>query len=150
MTKEQEEIINRLSKITNRQILYGNKCGITIERFRELQEDIETVLNMLKEKDKEIEKYKNLLASNLAKKLNDSIKAKEKSNTDLEFLNLGWKTELEKKDKMIDLMAEQLIGLPVNKIKQDFEKPNFKAEITIFTDKEAIEQYFERKATNGG
>lgn len=55
MTKEQEEIINRLSKITNRQILYGNKCGITIEGFRELQEDIETVLNMLKEKDAEIE-----------------------------------------------------------------------------------------------
>lgn len=50
MTKEQEEIINRLSKITNRQILYGNKCGITIEGFRELQEDIDTVLNMIKEK----------------------------------------------------------------------------------------------------
>lgn len=34
MTKEQEEIINRLSKITNRQILYGNKCGITIEGLK--------------------------------------------------------------------------------------------------------------------
>lgn len=51
---------------------------------------------------------------------------------------------------MIDLMAEQLIGLLVNKIKQDFEKPNFKAEITIFTDKEDIKQYFERKAINDG
>ena len=56
MTKEQEEIINRLSKITNRQILYGNKCGITIEGFRELQEDIDTVLNRIKEKNAEIEK----------------------------------------------------------------------------------------------
>lgn len=56
MTKEQEEVINKLRKITNRQILYGNKFGITIEGFKELQEDLETVLNMLKEKDAEIEK----------------------------------------------------------------------------------------------
>ena len=108
MTKEQEETISRLRKITNRQILYGNKFGITIEGFKELQEVLETALNMLKEKDSEIEKYKNLLASNLARNLNDSIKAKEKANTDLKFLDLGWKTELEKKDKMIDLMAEEL------------------------------------------
>lgn len=178
MTKEQEEAISRLRKITNRQILYGNKFGITIEGFKELQEDLETVLNMLKEKEAEIEKYKKLLVDNLAKELNNSIKAKEKANTDLEDLNIGWQLELEKKDKMIDLrnkeliikedelkfsdeeriklnkmidlMAEQLIGLPVNKIKQDFEKPNFKAEITIFTDKEDIKQHFERKATNDG
>lgn len=50
MAKEQEEIINRLSKITNRQILYGNKYGIVIEEFKKLQEDLETVLNMIKEK----------------------------------------------------------------------------------------------------
>lgn len=62
MIKEQEEAINRLRKITNRQILYGNKCGIVIEEFKKLQEDLETVLNMLKEKDTEIEKYKKLLA----------------------------------------------------------------------------------------
>ena len=52
----QEEVINKLRKITNRQILYGNKFGITIEGFRELQEDIDTVLNMIKEKNAEIEK----------------------------------------------------------------------------------------------
>lgn len=56
MAKEQEEAISRLRKITNRQILYGNKCGITIEGFRELQEDIDTVLNMIKEENAEIEK----------------------------------------------------------------------------------------------
>lgn len=61
MTKEQEEVIDRLRKITNRQILYGNKFGITIEGFRELQEDIEIVLNMLKEKELEIEKYKKII-----------------------------------------------------------------------------------------
>lgn len=108
MTKEQEEAISRLRKIKNRQILYGNKFGITIEGFKELQEDLETVLNMIKEKNAEIEKYKKLLADNLAKNLNDSIKAKEKADTDLDDLDKGWKVELEKKDKMIDLMAEEL------------------------------------------
>ena len=52
---------------------------------------------------------------------------------------------LELLERYKEFLAEQLIGLPVNKIKQDFEKPNFKAEITIFTDKDAIKQYFERK-----
>lgn len=129
MTKEQEEAISRLRKITNRQILYGNKFGITIEGFKELQEDLETVLNMLKEnsaellqkntelaeKTAEIEKYKMLLANNFAKNLNDSIKVKNKADTDLEDLNIGWKLELEKKDKelekkdkMIDLMLDDL------------------------------------------
>ena len=99
MAKEQEEAISRLRKITNRQILYGNKLGITIEGFKELQEDLETVLNMLKEKDAEIEKYKKLLADNLARNLNDSIKAKEKADTDIDDLNKGWQVELEKNNR---------------------------------------------------
>ena len=156
MTKEQEEAIERCNKLIETE--HSNWIGITNQKA------IETVLNMLKEnsaeihqkntelaeKNAEIEKYKKLLADNLARELNNSIKAKEKADTDLDDLDKGWKVELEKKDKMIDLMAEQLIGLPVNKIKQDFEKPNFKAEITIFTDKEDIKQHFERKATNDG
>lgn len=103
MTKEQEEAIKECEALKKCLIIYSEDLD-NVKSGKAL----ETVLNMLKEKD----------------------------------------TEIEKKDKMIDLMAEQLIGLPVNKIKQDFEKPNFKAEITIFTDKEDIKQYFERKATN--
>ena len=106
MTKEQEEAISRLRKITNRQILYGNKFGITIEGFKELQEDLETVLNMQKEKDAEIEKYKKLLADNLAKNLNDSIKAKHKADTDLEDLNEGWKLELKKKEEELEMYKD--------------------------------------------
>ena len=160
MTKEQEEIINRLSKITNRQILYGNKCGITIEGFRELQEDIDTVLNMLKEnsaeiqqkntelaeKNAEIEKYKKLLADNLARNLNDSIKAKEKADTDLDDLDKGWKVELEKKDKMIDLMAEYISDLDIDedicKKQSDNNCDDINREVEC---KECIKQYFERK-----
>lgn len=160
MTKEQEEVINKLRKITNRQILYGNKFGITIEGFRELQEDIETVLNMLKEnsaeihqkntelaeKNAEIEKYKKLLADNLARNLNDSIKAKEKADTDLDDLDKGWKVELEKKDKMIDLMAEYISDLDIDedicKKQSDNNCDDINREVEC---KERIKQYFERK-----
>lgn len=134
MTKEQEEKIEKLRKITNKKILYGNKFGITIEGFRELQEDIETVLNMLKEKDAEIEKYKKLLADNLARELNNSIKAKEKADTDLDDLDKGWKVELEKKDKMIDLILD--------KFKEGTEY--YYSEFDYMT-KEDLKQYFERK-----
>ena len=51
-------------------------------------------------------------------------------------------TEIEKKDKIIDLMAEQLAGLTI----WDTEKE----EPLILTDKEEVKQYFERKATNNG
>lgn len=180
MTKEQEEAISRLRKITNRQILYGNKFGITIEGFRELQEDIETVLNMLKEnsaeihqkntelaeKNAEIEKYKKLLADNLARELNNSIKAKEKADTDLDDLNKGWQVELEKykqlynkalddavitahdnmkKDKMIDLMAEEMkkrATCPLDDYNYDLDCENKCNNNT----KECWKQYFERKA----
>lgn len=108
MTKEQEEVINRLRKITNRQILYGNKFGITIEGFRELQEDIETVLNMLKEKD----------------------------------------AEIEKKDKMIDLMAEEMkkrATCPLDDYNYDLDCENKCNNNT----KECWKQYFERKVEDG-
>ena len=97
MTKEQEAIEN-LENLS--------EYGLCYTINEKIQEDIETVLNMLKEKEAEIEKYKKLLADNLARNLNDSIKAKHKADTDLEYLNIGWQLELEKKDKMIDLIID--------------------------------------------
>ena len=69
------------------------------------KEYIETVLNMLKEKDAEIEKLKQALARNIAKNFTSIMKESAKSKEDLEMLNAGWQIELEKKDKIIDLMA---------------------------------------------
>lgn len=170
MIKEQEEAINRLRKITNRQILYGNKCGIVIEEFKKLQEDIETVLNMLKEnsaeiqqknielaeKNAEIEKYKKLLADNLAKKLNDSIKAKEKADTDLDDLDKGWKVELEKKDKMIDLLLDFIYKMSIIRpgtIMYDLKGDGFDTNKCGYCKdkscKDCIKQYFERKLEYG-
>lgn len=107
MTKEQEEAIKFLELHTNfmGKLDKGRCIRIPEENFTKTKQSIETVLNMLKEKDKEIEK----------------------------------------KDKIIDLMAEQLIRVPINKSKRNFEEPNFEEEIIIFADKEYIKQYFERK-----
>ena len=89
MTKE-EEAINNLNNLKNKTILYGGAIGIKIKGFKKLQEDIEIVLNMLKEKD-----------------------------------------------KIIDLMAEQLAGLTI--------WDNDKEEPLILADKEDVIKYFERK-----
>ena len=139
MTKEQEEVINKLRKITNRQILYGNKFGITIEGFRELQEDLETVLNMLKEKDREIEELKQALSRNITNNFISSMKESAKSKEDLEMLDKGWQIVLERKENQIDLMSEQLAGLTIWN--------NEKEEPVILGDKEEVKKYYERKAT---
>ena len=50
-------------------------------------------------------------------------------------------SELEKKDKIIDLMAEQLAGLAIFDIEKD--------EPLILGDKEEIKQYFKEKVEDG-
>ena len=146
MTKEQEEAIKYFEdKIKDVKPEYietyvdGKKYRIEVipvkMRFdKEEAEKMKIILNMLKEKDAEIEKYKKLLADNLAKELNNSIKAKEKADTDLDDLDKGWKVELEKKDKMIDLILD--------KFKEGTEY--YYSEFDYMT-KEDLKQYFERK-----
>lgn len=147
--KEQEEAIKFLELHTNfmGKLDKGRCIRIPEENFTKTKESIKTVLNMLKEKEAEIEKYKKLLADNLARNLNDSIKAKEKADTDLDDLNKGWQLELEKKDKMIDLMAEYISDLDIDedicKKQSDNNCDDINREVEC---KECIKQYFERKA----
>lgn len=128
MTKEQEKIEKAISNVLRGNDIESASCiveKVVLDNYRLVTGRINVfkiatrqlldyakenvkLKEQLKEKDTEIEKYKNLLASNLAKNLNDSLKAKDKADTDLEDLNIGWQLELEKKDKMIDLMAEEL------------------------------------------
>ena len=61
MTKEQEEAIDRLNRFKTIEVLYSNTFTMHIEQLKTVQEDIETVLNMLKEKDKKIEKVLELI-----------------------------------------------------------------------------------------
>lgn len=150
MTDEQEEAIKILeaqasTKVEENHYLIFHK------------EATVTALNMLKEKDKEIEKLKKALARNVANNFTTSMKETEKSKEDLEMLNKGWQIELEKKDKIIDLILDK-VNLNYAKI---FDNSEAKEIIEIYEKikntnnlsglelrKSCIKQYFKQKATN--
>ena len=128
MTKEQEEAIEILNKFKNNEMQRdkleisrdgGWKIG-DIYKLLELNPAIETVLSMLKEKDKEIETLK-----------------RDFKIVDQECSRLERKEA--KQDKIIDLMAERIEWLcKRNGILLDREhNKNFT--------QEDIKQYFERK-----
>lgn len=148
MTKEQEaiekckEIIQqnkeivkqaRLSKDTNAIELTANCNKESIA--------IETVLNMLKEKGTEINKYKR--------------KNKELS---IQLLKIykeqdNYNARIEKKDKMIDLLIDYIDTLSEYYTRAEGKNNEFCDEKCI--DKnidcyDCIKQYFERKVENGG
>ena len=103
-----EYSINLANKTKNELILF----------IKELQD-------ILKEKDSEIERLEQTLAKNIARNVTDSMKESAKSKEDLEMLNKGWQIELEKKDKIIDLLAKafkQDDVRTVEEIKQYFEE----------------------------
>ena len=115
MTKKQEESIEYLNESI---LIYKN----TIPK---ISQAIETVLNMIKEKDSEIERLEQTLAKNIAKNFTSSMKESEKSKEDLEMLNRGWQIELKRKDKIIDLIArafKQDDVRSVEEIKKYFER----------------------------
>lgn len=152
MTKEQEAIERCKSIVrVNKDFLKGNKQTINQKEI----DCIETVLNMLKqnsaeiqqknteiaEKSAEIEELKQVLARNIAKNFTSSMKESAKSKEDLEMLNKGWQIELEKKEKITDLMAEE-----IEKGEIEFtEYCNFKI-VCDRNCKGCIKQYFERKS----
>ena len=134
MTKEQaiEKIkwsihINKLTKDIN-----GSNTSINVEV-------LETVLSMLEEKDKEIDKL-NKHNDDLLRKLRNRVKQVKKlqkySLYKKEFSRLN--KQLQNKDKIIDLMSEQLVGLAIFNIDKD--------ETLILSDKEEVKQYYENKA----
>ena len=119
MTKEQA--IERLK----RKILLGKSeknIGIPV-----YISELETVLSMLEEKDKQIDKLNknnDELLRNLRNRVKEDKKLEKYSLYKEEFSRLN--KQLQNKDKIIDLMAEQLTT-PVH-------------------DKEYVKQYFENKA----
>ena len=138
MTKKQEEIkrIDRLkSLIKELKIDTVIAFRISADSREALADDIETVLNMLKEKDKEIEFQKDInnREKNRHKKTEKSLKG-----------------QISKKDKIIDLMAKSIelqqyanidttnLDLICNKL-----KCNKKCKLVK---EECIKQYFERKS----
>lgn len=56
MTKEQEETIDRLNSFKTIKILYGNTFAIHLEQLEQLQKDMATVLDLVKQQQEESEK----------------------------------------------------------------------------------------------
>lgn len=140
MTKEEEEAINSLERLID---IRRNKAGqIKYDNCICSTTDLETVLNMLKEKDVEINKYKR--------------KNKELSNQLLKIYKEqdNYNARIEKKDKIIELMTLLMSNL-------DIDEEICKHQVRAFCDNKpegvtldvcakCIKQYFERKVENGG
>lgn len=136
MTKEQEETINRLEKLIN---IRKNKAGqIKYDNCICSTTDIETVLNLLKEKGTEINKYKR--------------KNKELSNQLLKIYKEqdNYNARIEKKDKVIDLMAKYIADIDNEDICFEIENKHCDKNMDYGECEDCIKQYFERKVENGG
>lgn len=127
MTKE--EAIKKLNKFKNIEILYTNQYTILKSDLGEIQEAVETVLNLMRSIDKQKTAYEKALA--------EYMKWQEQ--------------ELGQKDKIIDLMAETINNHDIDKdiCKQMGQKANCNEFEDKEKCKECIKQYFENKA-NGG
>ncbi len=82
MAKKQESI-ERLNRFKTIKVLYTKTFAMTTEQLKIIQEDIETVLSMLKEKDKEIEKKDKMIDLML-----ESIELQQYANIDTTDLDL--------------------------------------------------------------
>lgn len=116
MTKEQEKAIGIISKYLN----FNEICGT-----RNFKEAIETVLSMLKEKDKEIEKLE---------KENDLAKEQLKKQCEIADERNNLLVKVNRLESQIDLMANYIVNL----IK--YNNPEEIREV------EELKQYFERKS----
>ena len=141
MTKEQAiEILEGLKK-SNEACIKSSKIEDTpfTTIWKRQNEAIETVLSMLEEKDKQIDKLKKH-NDELLRKLRNRVKEVKKlekySLYKEEFSRLN--KQLQNKDKQIDLMSEHLARLTIFDVDKD--------EPLILGDKDDVKQYFENKA----
>ena len=135
MTKEQEEAIENLKGMLEYKRQVYNMDTMRNEIVPALydidRKAIETVLSMLKEKDTEIEEYKRMIATGIINTAKDEL-VQEKNK------------EIEKKDKIIDLMAETIRKLAISLANY---KGSYNKETINFTGSiKDIKQYFERKS----
>lgn len=83
-----------------------------------------------------LKKHNNNLLKKLRNRVKEAKKLQKYSLYKEEFSRLN--KQLQNKDKIIDLMSEQLAGLAIFNIDKD--------ETLILSDKEEVKQYFENKA----
>lgn len=140
MTKEQEKIIYRLNSDIDSPLSGGYTTIVLID-------DLEAILNMLKGRDREVEKLRKH-NKDLLRKLRNRVKEVKKVTKNPNYKSIVTKQgktleesaqEIKKKDKMIDLMAEEL------------KKHIFVLyDGDTITSKKGIIEHYERKATNDG
>lgn len=126
MTREQEEAIEYLEQFIGKEKEYKHK-PIKIKTLPNTRNAIETVLNMIKEKDKEI----------------DCLKKAGKATEDI------YKREIEKKNKIIDLLIDYVDKLSEYYTRIEGKNNEFCNEKCIDKNIECydcIKQYFERKS----
>ena len=123
----------------------ADECGLSNNDFKHEIKAMQTVLNMLKEKDKEINKYKKKNRE-LSNQLLMFYKEQDNNAARIEKKN----AELEKKDKIIDLMAKHIcdsaiVDDTVCAIKCDCET-DIREDCTHERMLNCTKQYFERKS----
>lgn len=107
--------------------------------LQEVEKENQKLKTEIENKDKEISKLKNNnkdLLRKLRKRVKQVKKLQKYSLYKKEFSRLN--KQLQNKDKIIDLMSEQLVGLAIFNIDKD--------ETLILSDKEEVKQYYENKA----
>lgn len=142
----EKEVRERLNRFKTIKVLYGNTFSMHLEQLEQLQNDIETVLNLLKKKDKQI----------------------NSKNGTINALHAALKERTEERDRKDDIITKQskIINLIYDflyKFGSKFSGSFMKAlsedgfdikkcencEYETCDCKECIKQYFERKVENG-
>lgn len=128
-----EEEIERLNRFKTIKVLYGNTFTIHLEQLEQLQNDIETVLNLLEKKDRTIQQLKdeNRTLNRQAQQYFEQGIKKDKIIYELEDIFYNYQ-----------LCEYELTDCTYRKCEYiaDDENPPCK---------ECIKQYFERKVENG-
>lgn len=138
----EKEVIERLNRFKTIKVLYGNTFAIHLEQLEQLQNDIETVLNLLEKKDRTIQQLKDE---------NKTLNRQEQQYFETTIIqSQQYDKETTNKDKIIDLMAEWIEKHTKYydedgcycEIEKDICNKNIECEY-------CIKQYYERKVENG-
>lgn len=99
--------------------------GVPLNYLEQENENLKLFLNLIEKLQEENEVLKRALDKETADRSNDLL-------------------ELQKKDKIIDLMAKEILYIDKSRSEYIYDKPR------IWMTEEEIKDYYERKATNDG
>ena len=138
MSEDEKQLVKKFKNLYIKD--FNNEHITSTDRLSYIECALLTEL--IEKLEKELEKYKELYVRTLGHTLNNSITQSNKEKDNLEALNEGWKIELEKKDKIINAMADSLSeeGYYADKCQSKIE-----ADECDENCKNCIKQYFEKK-----